>query len=274
MALIIEAETDIRMNGNSYRLKKFSFLCLLGIVLMSSCSYKGKNVLLKENIKLPEDSLKTVFVSNNTQKYDTYTIRAYDLIFIRNLQNPGLIGGESSFYAANPKEANFRVELDGNVNLPVIGKVMVIGLTRSEASDKIEKLYKEKLFNDPIIELKIASLKVTLLGDVGAPGNYLLEKEDYDLIDILGEVGGLKEKADPKNIRIIRGNRENPEIIYANLTNINTLKNPKLKLRDGDIILVQKQKFYERFDKIQAYSILASLGVTLLNTYIILRNLK
>jgi polysaccharide export outer membrane protein len=264
----------MRMKGDSYLKIKNILYLLIFAVTISSCSYKGKNQLFKEEKILSEDSLKTVYVSNPTNKYDTYTIRPYDVIFIRNLQDPSLIGGESSSASTNSKDANFSVEPEGYVNLPVIGKVFVVGLTRLQAAAKIEELYKQKLFNDPIIELKIASLKVTLLGEIGAPGNYLLEKENYDLIDIIGEAGGIKEKADPKNVRIIRGDRKNPEVIYANLTNINTLKSDKLKLMDGDIIIFQKQKFYERFDKLQSYIIITSIAVTLLNTYVILRNIK
>ncbi|MBC7655270.1 MAG: polysaccharide biosynthesis/export family protein [Oligoflexus sp.] len=262
------------MNLDFLLFKKYTLFLLLFLLILSSCSYKGKNQLFKEDKVLSEDSLKTIYVSNPTNKYDTYTIRPYDVIFIRNLQNPGLIGGESSLISANTKDANFSIEPEGYVNLPVIGKVTVVGLTRLQATAKIEELYKQKLFNDPIIELKIASLKVTLMGEIGVPGNYLLEKENYDLIDIIGEAGGIKEKADPKNVRIIRGDRKNPEVIYANLTNINTLKSDKLKLMDGDIIIFQKQKFYERFDKIQSYSIITSIAVTLLNTYLIIRNIK
>lgn len=270
---IIEAELDMRMTGYFYLLKKYIPLLFLGVFLMSSCSYKNRNALLKEPREIEKDSLQNIYVSNPTASYDTYRIKPYDLITLRNLQNPGLIGGESTTTNANTKDASFRVEDDGFVNLPVIGKIHILGLTRTEATKKIESLYKEKLFNDPIIELNISSLKITLLGEVANPGNFLLEKEDYDLIDILGEAGGLKEKADPKTIRIIRGDRTNPEVIYANLGNINTLKSPKLKLMNGDIVIVEKQKFYNKFDKIQSFTIITGLAVTLLNSYIILRNI-
>ena len=274
--LNIEVDLYMFMKIAFYSFPKHILFIFLGLVMlaMGSCSYKGKNQLLKEEKIIAKDSLKTIYISNPTNKYDTYTIRPYDVIFIRNLQNPGLIGGESTVYTANPKDANFSVEQDGMVNLPVIGKIQVAGLTKSEATKKIEELYKQKLFNDPIIELKIASLKVTLLGEINSHGNYLLEKENFDLIDIIGEAGGITEKSDPKNVRIIRGDRKNPEIIYANLTHINTLKSDKLKLMDGDVIIFQKQKFYERFDKIQSYSIMTSIAVTLLNTYVILRNIR
>ncbi|RZK34572.1 MAG: hypothetical protein EOO90_30615, partial [Pedobacter sp.] len=158
----------------------------------------------------------------------------------------GAIGGtvaQTSGGSGNGSGAqSYSVDLDGKVNLPAIGKVEIAGLTRREAAIKLQSLYKEKLLKDPIIEVNVVNLKVTLLGEFARQGNFLLEKDNTTLIDIIGEAGGISKAADPKTLKIIRGDRANPELIYVNLNDINSLSSKKLILQNNDIIYLQTTK--------------------------------
>ena len=163
---------------------------------------------------------------------------------------------------------------EGEIILPVIGNVLIGGLNRQEAQNKIQQLYAVSLFKNPIIELRINSLQVTLLGAFNTPGNLILDNEDYDLIDIIGKAGGVSDNANIKQIRIIRGNRANPELILVNLTNVNTLASPKLKLQDGDIIIVEDNKFSVFIKGVQNFNNISSIGLIFLNAYLIIRSLR
>jgi polysaccharide export outer membrane protein len=77
-----------------------------------------------------------------------------------------------------------------------------------------------------------------------------------------------------KKIRIIRGDRTKPELIIVDLSNINTLSNPKLNLQDGDIIIAERSKFAVFSKNISPVTAIASIGILLLNTYIIIQNIK
>jgi polysaccharide export outer membrane protein len=272
-ALIIEAETDMRMNGSIYRLKNISFLCLLAVVLMGSCSYKNRNALFKQTDEINRDSIETVYVSNPTADYKEYRIQPFDEISIRNLQNPGLVGGESLGGSLEAGQATFLIKKDGLVDLPVIGSVKIGGLTKEEAKLKLQALYAEKLFINPIIELTISSLNVTLFGEAVRPGVYPLITENTGLTDVLAKAGGLTANANPKMVRIIRGDRNNPEVIYVNLKNVNTLASPKLILQNGDIIVVEKYRFYNSLDKVNTLTSIVSVFAIILNTYLILQRL-
>ncbi|RZJ79264.1 MAG: hypothetical protein EOO47_11330 [Flavobacterium sp.] len=115
-------------------------------------------------------------------------------------------------------------------------------------------LYKTKLLKDPIIDLSVVNLKVTLLGEFSKQGNFLLERENTTLIDIIGEAGGITKTADPKSLKIIRGDRSNPELIYVNLSDINSLASKKLTLQNNDIIILQQTRAAEKAEKIQNYN--------------------
>ncbi len=245
-----------------------SIIILLASLFISSCA-TNKSVLFKSKHDDILDTLKTVYVVNDKGVSDTYyRIKAQDIIAISNLQNLefGVVGEVSS-------ASSFTVDNDGTVNFPVLGKVTLAGLTKLEARAKLQDLYSNSLLKNPIIDLKIVNLKVTLLGDFGQRGKFLLEKEQTTLIDLLGDVGGLSPQADPRKIKIIRGDRNNPEIIYVNLQNINSLGSKRLILQNNDIIYAYRRKTHERAESFQNFNLFVQPALILFNTALIIYNL-
>ncbi|MGY3053539.1 polysaccharide export outer membrane protein [Pedobacter sp. UYEF25] len=240
----------------------------IAVLFNSSCAMRSKQSLLNAPSDIVTDTIKQVFVVNDKGLGDLhYKIKTDDLLAIRNVQNAefgasAIVSsstlGSSAINTSSTGGAStalsYPVEPDGMVNLPAIGKVAVAGLTRGEAAAKVQEIYSQKLLKDPIIELSVVNLKVTLLGEFGKQGNYLLEKDNTSLIDILGEAGGITKNADPKSLKIIRGDRSNPEIIYVNLSDINSLASKKLILQNNDIIVLQQTKNAVSSDRLQSFN--------------------
>lgn len=245
----------------------FKPMLLLALFFSCSCSYKQQHALFKTDIPVP-----VAAVPNTT--YPTYKIGPDDLLQIRNLQNIKYITDEPSSAGNNTAQAiTYQVEEDGTVALPVIGRVEVAGLTKMQAARKIEELYKKNLLKDPIIDLKIINLKVTVLGEVRTQGNYLLLKDKTTLVDILGEAGGLTDKANEKTVQIIRGDKAHAQIITADLNNIRTLANPELNLQNNDIIYVSQNKRALRNESQQNVSSIFQSALVFLNTALIIYTL-
>lgn len=251
--------------------RRNGLLAVLCIALLgSSCSTRYKNALFTNKTDLVTDTVKTVYVVNSDEEAGGYyKIKANDILSIRNLQDIRYITATET-QNGTTQLTNYRVEDDGNVTLPVIGKVQVTGLGRKEAAAKIEEIYKQKLLKYPIIELTIVNLKVTLLGEFVKQGNYLLEKENTTLIDIIGEAGGISPKADAKTLKIIRGNRQNPQIIYVNLKDINSLARPELILKNNDIIYIEPQGIYNTQERVQSLSSVFQPVLIVLNTALLI----
>jgi polysaccharide export outer membrane protein len=215
--------------------------------------------------------VKTVHVVNDKgSSNEKYKIKINDVLSIRNIQDENFL---STISEAKTTGSNiFRVEDNGTAILPVIGAVAVLDLTRQEASDKIQSLYKKQLLKNPIIELTILNLKVTLLGEFSMQGNFLLERENTTLIDVIGMAGGISSKANPKTLKIIRGDRANPEIIYVNLRNINSLANPKLILQNNDIIYLEPLSIYNTSERLQSASIVLQPLLLLISSTLVVLN--
>lgn len=253
------------------RIFTFVFLTFSLLLVITSCSYKQDQLLFQERNDFDNAGRKDSTTVTN------YRIHPQDVLQIRNLQNISYITGDA--VAANTSTSgavgatqgqNFQVSEDGSVALPVIGHVQVADLTRLEAADKIEDLYKKSLLKDPIIDVKIVNLKVTLLGEIKAQGNFPLVKDKTTLIEMIGEAGGLTNKANEKNVEIIRGDPQHPIVKRIDLSNIRSLADPATVLQNGDIIYVSQNKRAIQEDKVSTFTTIIQPALILLNTFLII----
>ncbi|MEN0055272.1 MAG: polysaccharide biosynthesis/export family protein [Mucilaginibacter sp.] len=258
------------------RLFTYTILFFGILFTLTSCSNKQYQSLFERKSTTPDTSAPKPVVSTVP-----YRIKSQDLLQIRNLQNVKYIVDEvpSSGTAMGSSSTTsggqtYQVEDDSTVTLPVIGHVPVVGLTRAEAAKKIEDLYRKTLLKDPIIELKITNLKVTVLGEIKIQGNYPLLKDRTTLVEMIGAAGGLTDKANETNIQIIRGDQLNPQVTTINLRDIQAINDPHSILQNGDIIYIAQNKRAIRNDNLQNLSLLGQPILLLLNTALIIFSLS
>jgi polysaccharide export outer membrane protein len=255
---------------NRYRIAFFYSVMLM---LCASCSYKQNQVLF-ETAPVTEDN------SGVKPPPYEYRIETQDLLQMRNLQNINYVfniaggGGSANGGSAIPQTQNYQVENDSTVALPVIGRVKVAGLTKSEATQKIQSLYARSVLKDPIIELKIVSLKVAVFGEVRTPGSFTLTSDKTTLLDVLAQAGGLTEKADEKKIKIVRGGLSNPHVLLFNLNDFRSVSNPAIIMQSEDIIYVAQNKRAIKNEKFQDASTIVQPALLLLNTVLIIFTLS
>lgn len=245
--------------------KNLSLLVLVAL-MFSSCSYRGQNSLLKTNERPRGDQ--DVYVINRNTISDTgyvHRIKSGDRIAVKFLNNYDLT--KSTFNVdANPTiEAGYVVDGNGFTNMPLVGKVQLSGLSREQASKKLEKLY-STILNNPIIEVSIVSIKVNVFGEVARQGKFLIDRDNLTLLDLISEAGGLTSKAKKKQIRIIRGDPNNPQVIVADLTKIGILRYQELLIQDNDIVIIDQQSIYKITDPTTAVGVALQPLLLIVNT--------
>lgn len=112
---------------------------------------------------------------------------------------------EISVFGADELSRTVRVSEDGKVSLPLLGEVLVDGLTKSELEKKLSDLLGEKYVQNPQVTVFIReyqSKRVSILGAVEKPGPYQLLGRQT-LMQIVSEAGGLTRDAG-SDIIIIR----------------------------------------------------------------------
>ncbi|MDB4926948.1 polysaccharide biosynthesis/export family protein [Mucilaginibacter sp.] len=249
-------------------------ICLIfGLTfIFASCSYKQDHVLLEQRTS-PADT----FRQSNAANISNYRIKPQDVLQISNIQNSknivdlnaGIVGTTITATGIQSGET-YTVEDDGTVALTGLGRIQVAGLTRVEARKYIEDLYRKGPLKDPLLELKIMNLKVTLLGEIKTQGNILLTKDKTTLIEIIGQAGGLTEKADEKTIKIIHTDQKYPKTDIIDLSNIKSINDPRTILQNNDIVVIAQNKRAVRADRLQDFSTIAQPALLIFNTALIL----
>jgi polysaccharide export outer membrane protein len=251
-------------------------ICLFGIIALGcSCSYRQNQILFEKKSTSVDTAIKKIAAVS-------YLIQPQDILQIRNLQNLKYIVDESPSLGATGNGSvttaglgqTFQVEEDGTVALPAIGHVQVAGLSRTEATKLIEGLYRKSLLKDPIIELKVVNLKVTLLGEVKVPGNFPILKDNTTLVELIGQAGGLTPAADEKKIKIIRNKDKVQNVSEIDLSDISSLSDPRILLQNGDIIYVAQNKRTIRTENLQNFNTWVQPALLLLNTALIIFTLS
>ena len=197
-----------------------------------------------------------------------------DILRIVNLQNPELISGISSGTGTGTLgqslNLNYRVESDSTVAVPVLGKVKLAGLTVLQAERKLQDLYKKEFLKDPIIDVSITNMKVTLLGEVLRQGAYELSKDKTNLVEVIGVAGGFTNRANKTKVKIIRGDKSDPEIIYVDMTDVRAVSSPLLNLKKDDIVYVEPNKASQLGDRLSRTGSLLQIALVFVNTALLI----
>tara|TARA_X000000950_G_C13914304_1_gene660257 strand:+ start:2104 stop:2853 length:750 start_codon:yes stop_codon:yes gene_type:complete len=134
---------------------------------------------------------------------------------------------------------SFLVNNSGEIEFPQIGKVYVKSMTTTEISRIIqEKLTNNNILINAVVDVKILNKSFTILGEVNNPGKYYFEKPSLNLFEAIGMAGDLTINGVRENLKIIRKNENNFEILNIDLRFSNSMNNDVFFLRSGDIIIV------------------------------------
>ena len=211
-------------------------------MLLQSCSYKNRNFLFSTPDKINTNNPIYIYHPTDTSsRVYRHRIKIGDRLIIRFLNNYDLGGSAAQSATSSANNAGvgladkgYLVNYDSTVILPLVGRLNLIGLTRLEASKKLEQEFSKFVVN-PIIDVNIANLGVTVLGEVGSQGKIYVDKENTTLVDVIALAGGIKDSGKKKNIKIIRGQ----EVIVVNLKKIEALYSSAIIMQDNDIVYVE-----------------------------------
>ena len=138
----------------------------------------------------------------------------------------------------------FRVDKDGNIEFPIFGTIHVGGMTTGEVSSMIqERMKNEGYVYDAVVNTKIMSFKVTVMGDVKNPGTQTYQGERLTILEALGKAGDLNNSAYRNNVLVIREENGQRKAYEVNLLdNQSVFSSPAYYLQQNDVIYVQPNK--------------------------------
>ena len=141
-------------------------------------------------------------------------------------------------------DVSYKVDVNGNITLPVIGKVSVVGLSIYEAEQLVASLiYPQYVKKEPVVTMNISNFKITILGDVSAPGVIDVEKDKINILEALAMAGDLNITGRRNNVMLIRTQDDGSREIYRyNLNDKYLLFSPYFNLKQNDMIYVEQNR--------------------------------
>lgn len=218
---------------------KLVLLFTIITAFVSSCTSTKKSIYFNDQ---PEG------IINNTAPAIQQTINASDILSISvSSLNPeaSVIFNNSNVSSNSANEGNrggggYLVEQDGSIQFPILGKIQVAGLTKSELTEFLRKtLIDKKLLIDPIVTVNFLNFRVTVLGEVAHPQVVTVPSEKISLLEAIGSAGDLTPYARRDNILLIREEKGRRLLKRINLNSSNILSSPYYYLKSNDIVYAE-----------------------------------
>lgn len=136
----------------------------------------------------------------------------------------------------------YLVDNSGNIDFPIIGKIHVQGLTKSECQDLIREKVKPYMSatENPVVSVRMASFRVTVIGEVGGSKVIPVATEQMSVVEALASAGDLGIHGKRKNILLIREDASGQKHhVRLDMTDANLFNSPYYYLQQNDIIYVE-----------------------------------
>lgn len=262
--------------------KNVIFAVCAFVLMLSSCAapqniayFQNKVVDQPEEIDKhagiviqPKDMLSIVVSSRNPE-----------LVVMFNLPVVSYQAGSEVVTSGYQRLMGYVVDNEGYIDFPVLGPIKVSGLTRWELSELIkDKLVKEGLLTDAVVTVEFMNFKVSVIGEVSAPGTYTIEGDKVTILQAISLARDLTIFGQRENVTVIR-ERDGQRIIYeVNLCDADLFKSPAYYLQQNDVVYVQPSEIKARQSTtdekaLRLTSILVSSGSLLVSIASLIVNL-
>lgn len=253
-------------------ISKACFLLIFTSLFLSSCVPRKKLVYLQDIDKQE--------IYENSLRYEP-TLQPDDLLnVIVSAENPEVtlpfnLPQIQGNYGLNESQSNIKTYLidnDGFIEFPVVGKMKLGGLTRTQAI----ALLKEKIsfyITNPSVNLRIINFKISVLGQVAKPGSYTIPSERITFLEALSLAGDLGVFGKRNNILVIHEQEGKKTYNRIDLTKTDILTIENYYLSQNDIIYVEPNKTFINGSAVGANISLILSGIAILTPLLfLLRN--
>ena len=219
-------------------MKKLYFY-LIGLLVVGSCASK-------EDIYYLQDAKANaigefVYESSLIQPNDILKITVNSAEPLTSL--PYNIGASAGLSPAQNIQVmqleGYLVDLENTINFPILGAIS----TLNKSTQNLAKVIKTKLIDgghlkNPSINVRLLNAKVTILGEVNAPGTYNFTEQNITLMQALGYAGDLTINGKRDDVLITREINGKRQVAHLDLTSADFMKSPYYFVKPNDLIIV------------------------------------
>lgn len=135
----------------------------------------------------------------------------------------------------------YTVNYDGCIDMPLLGLVKVVGLTRPEVAAYIKgQLVAKGIVLDPVVTVEFQGVCYSVLGEVRSPGSYEFERDRVTILEALAKAGDLQITGERAKVSVIRREGNEEKHYFVNLIDAKSLyQSPVFYLQQDDVVYVE-----------------------------------
>jgi polysaccharide export outer membrane protein len=221
-----------------------TLLFLLLISVMCSCVPR-KNLIYLQGEPV---SLKKIREINDTP----YKLQVHDIIIIEikaddenivsmfRKQAAGAGGGVNQVQGGG-YFFGYSVDRHGNIRLPYLGEINVLGYTTRQVREKIEEKLKDYISEDTeiFVTVRLDGIQYTIMGEVGSPGLKTIYENRITILDAVTNAGDITIVGDRKSVEVLRISDQGAKKFEIDLTQISALDSEVFYVKPNDYINVK-----------------------------------
>ena len=229
-----------------FPMKKLLFFLLI-ISLVTSCKPKQNMIYMSNNnfqqevsqaryegLRIQEGDMLEIIVT----ALDDLAVKPFNRTTMQRTGEEGSAGGN-----ARLGDNQYQVTSDGYISFPVLGNVYCKGMTKQQLKTELDSRLKQYL-TDPVVTVRHLNFNISILGDVGSPGQKTSSTERLNIFQALALAGDMRDSANRTNVKLIRYSEESGKDITYNLdlSEASIVNSPYYYLQQNDILYVEPDK--------------------------------
>ena len=234
-------------------------LLIGGLLMLASCASQKHLTYLRDmeyGVPYEVQPMQEIRLQPGDQLSITVSCKQPELAIPFNIMSGSVsmdaAGSTTATSFARDNDFRYTVDLNGYINFPLLGDLMVQGMTVAEVEDFVERRIKEEAYiADPIVTAHFKNFQITVIGLAGA-GNYTIEKDRLNIIEALAMIGNLPNTALIDDIMVIRTQDGFRTAYSVNLQTKDLFDSPVYYLQQNDVIYIKPNKYISdgRFERV------------------------
>lgn len=241
-------------------MSRILFLFLSALLALSSC-VSSKDFVYLQDMQVGEryhfERKHEAVVHRDDRLSITVSCKQPELALPFNTQTAAVRVSSTGEISSAPdgNDKGYRVDVDGNIDFPMLGKINVEGRTLAEVTQLIKNgIIEGNFIKNPLVSVDFLNFKYTVLGAVGSNGTYTVKGDRVTLLEAIANAGDLGTNARVDKVTVIREIGNERQIFVHDLRSSDIFNSPCFYLQQNDIVYVEpKYRKKERSERIAQY---------------------
>jgi polysaccharide export outer membrane protein len=169
----------------------------------------------------------------------------------------------------------YSIDVNGNIRMPILGEINVLGYTTKEVRVKIEEKFANYFMKEDsyFVSVKLDGIKYTIMGEINSPGPKVVYQNQLSILDAITFSGDIPIGGDKKNVEVIRISPNGNKKVTIDLTSIDALNSEIFFIQNNDYINIKALRQKSLAEVLKPITGILSLISLLTTTIFIFRGL-